>query len=261
MELNNKLDSLATKEDIDGLFERFYAKIKSEVLAEFRDELSSRDAKIAELELRIEKLECHAGTDEDEYGDIEIEDWKAAENEDKEELDLLLIGDSIVRHVDTERLIPGGQTSSNVCLSGKKTADVRLRLKEEACKSDIKNIIIHCASNNIPTDPPAKVAKDLISLAKNVKANIPHAKLFISAVLPKIDSSYLPGINEINYRLYEEQRRSGFHLIQHPQFSQHGCIDMQLFSRAEVQNNRPVHLGRRGIVCFAQNMKSELRFS
>ena len=49
MEINNKLDSLATKDDIDGLFEKFYLKIKSEVLAEFKDELTSRDARIAEL--------------------------------------------------------------------------------------------------------------------------------------------------------------------------------------------------------------------
>ena len=84
------------------------------------------------------------------YDDIEIEDWHVNENEEeKGELDLLLIGDSIVRHVDTDRLIPRGQKSLNRCLSGKVTADIRTELKVEASKSDIKNELYELLSENL----------------------------------------------------------------------------------------------------------------
>ena len=61
MELNEKLESLATKDDINAILSNFYMKIKSEIKAElqseFEAELSLKDEKIAALATRIDKLE------------------------------------------------------------------------------------------------------------------------------------------------------------------------------------------------------------
>lgn len=262
MELNEKLESLATKDDINAILTNFYAQIKSEIKAElqseFEAELSLKDEKIAALESRIEKLE--RSDDCDVCDEIEADNWDTSDDgESKRKVDLLLIGDSIVRWVDPARIIPEGQVSEHICMPGKKTNDIKERLKEESSKSNFSKIVIHCASNNIPQDPPAKVALDVMSLAKTAKVNHPNAKIYVSAVLPKINSRYLPGINEVNWRLFKGQNNVGYHLIQHPQFCAEGQFDLSMFSKIEVENRRPVHLSRRGVINFAQNIKYKIK--
>ena len=173
----------------------------------------------------------------------------------KGDVDLLLIGDSIVRWVDPSKVIGEGKVSEHVCMPGKKTSDIKERLKEESSKFNFSKIVIHCSSNNIPQDPPAKVALDVMSLAKSAKANHPNAKIYVSAVLPKINSNYLPGIDEVNQRLFQGQGHVGYHLIQHPQFCSNRQFDFGMFSKIEVEKRRPIHLNHNGIVNFARNIK------
>ena len=81
----------------------------------------------------------------------------------------------------------------------------------------------------------------------------------MSAVLPKINENYLPGIKKINELLYEAQKFLDFKLIEHPFFVSNGTIDKSLFAKVEVENNRPIHLSKRGVIQFASDIKTVLK--
>lgn len=251
-DIRNSLKLLATKDDLNTIFDSLYAKIKTELTTEFETQLAERDTKITELESRISKIEN--GTPLAPH-QLAPQEWDV--DEEREEYDLLLIGDSIIRDVDVEKLNPD-KRNDKVFLPGKKTEHIREELKERAKKNSYGNIIIHCASNNIPRDPPAMVADNLINLVGEVKKNMPNAHVHVSAVLPKMNASFLPGINEINFRLLQASGHLGFNVIQHPQMCSKGIFYMSMYKRHEVHDHRPVHLSPKGVIRFGSNIKYSL---
>ena len=143
-------------------------------------------------------------------------------------------------------------------MRGKTTADIRNELILSRCNSSYNQIVVHSGSNSIPSKKPKIVADELIKLAREVKLNMPNSKLYISAIIPKIDEKFLPGIDEINHRLYAASSKLNFDFIQHPQFVFNSEIDHTMFSFREQQpdwTKGMVHLSRKGVAQLATNIK------
>ena len=202
-------------------------------------------------------MESTERSDDTLESEFHPDDWNT--EPEQQEADLLLIGDSIIRHIHVDRLNANGTVNEMICLPGKKTEDIKLSLKNAVRKSNYKNVIIHCSSNNIPDEPPIKVANDLIMLARTVRENMPTTNCFVSAVLPKICPGYLPGINEINQLVCDASSKYGFKFIQHPQFSSGGILNTLLYAKRELVNSRPIHLSFKGVAQLAQNCRAHIK--
>lgn len=276
--LYDKLSSLATKEDIKLLFDC----LKKEVIDDFENRLLVRDERIHELEMNNTLLESRLKTLESSYNkdfnalekrissmeysydndtlrEIDIpaiplfDPASVPSGEPKKEVDVLLVGTSIIRHVDLADI---SNSNEKLCIPGADVSKVRFGLKEKLRDSThYKKIIIECGVNDIPKNRPSKVAQDILSLIKSVKTSSPDSQITVNAVLPKISTSYLKSIDKINRRLYNLQDEIGYTLVMHPQFACNGLINNSLFAFNEVKFGRPVHLSRKGFSVYGSNIK------
>ena len=264
--LSNILDTIATKSDLSDMF----SKLKVDFQNVLEKELESRDKKIAELEYEIENIRSARLVTQDKLKAVSdkissleekivtgsqwvntfptIDDVPSMSEPTKQTVDFCLLGDSLIRHVQTDRVFDG--CSSLECFPGanvKKIRDEFLNLEYDA-----KNVVLVCGTNQIPHDSPETVVHDLLTLVHDIKFHAPKTKVYLSAILPKIDRSYLSGINAINQQLYDASDLVGFSFIQQPFFSKHGIMNFDLFAPSEKLK---VHLSHKGIAQFGKNVK------
>ena len=169
-------------------------------------------------------------------------------SENKEVLDLVIVCDSIGRHLDLNRIYP--QVNNKlVCLRGGKINDVKLAVEELHASFSIKCLVLHVGINHTPEEKPLHVANQLLSLIANVKRILPSTMIFYSAMLPKHNSSWLRGINLINETVFNATNVLGFVGIPHPAFAQRGIINESLFCWDAI------HLNFKGVAQFAKDIK------
>ena len=108
-----------------------------------------------------------------------------------------------------------------------------------------KQIILHCRTNNLPSsEDPETIAKNIINLAKNIKAD--STKVAISGIIPRRDTFNLKTkqVNETLKKICEEEKI--------PFISHHG-----INTRFHL-NSRGLHLNDKGATRLAQNFKKFL---
>ena len=108
-----------------------------------------------------------------------------------------------------------------------------------------KQIILHCGTNNLPSsEDPETIAKNIINLAKNIKADT--AKVAISGIIPRTDAFNLKAkqVNETLKKICEEKK---ILFIPHHDINRHYHL-----------NSRGLHLNDKGATRLAQNFKKFL---
>ena len=158
------------------------------------------------------------------------------ENVPREDVDLLVIGDSIIKHINE------GGVNIHKCVLGGRVSDIREELIELNRSKRIKKVIMHVGTNNFPNQSPSQVLRKILALVKEVRDNMPDTKLLVSAILPKHADSLLYGINCINYNLRASSRALGFKFISNSQFVKNGDADTSLMAQDGL------HLSRMGTV-------------
>ena len=138
-------------------------------------------------------------------------------------------------------------------MPGAKIVDVRNALIDLHDKYTIHNLYLQVGSNEIPEKDPYAVAGELSKFLAEIRLYLPHTKLFVSAVLPKIDSSYLPGINDINYLLCSACNYLGIVFVQHQTFCIQGRIRFDMFAFDQI------HMNRHGIAQLENDIKALAR--
>ena len=170
-------------------------------------------------------------------------DWSEAV--DKSHHDLLLIGDSIIKHCSPDKILPG-KDSIVSCHPGARTEKIASEIKKILTKSTFDQIIIHAGINSIPQHSPAYVSDQIIELMESVKQLAPKSKIAFSGLLPKVGPWFLPGINEINNTVFVAGRNkhSHFQFIQHKNYivDKRGSVDSSLFSKSDG-----IHLSMKGV--------------
>lgn len=234
-------DVQAKNDEIDelrSLFDKRFEKLEQSLL--------TRDNTILELTQKIDLL-----TLANNQNDLE-----QSQNEEhvKSERDLLVIGDSLIRHLDESALNPGGDTTIN-CIPGGRPNDVAEEFRKIAKTEKYKRIIVHIGSNMIPRYTPSFCANKIIECMDIVKKLAPDSQVAYSCVLPKIGNHLLPGINFVNEKVVGSSRfgppRRKFGFIQHEPFfcDSTGHVDAGLFGRDGL------HLSTRGISALQNSMK------
>ena len=117
----------------------------------------------------------------------------------KQALELLVIGSSIVKFIDSARIekrMP--DATKTVCLAGAKISHILSEITSLSKTYNIKKMVIHVGGNHIPHGNPHAIITKLKDMIKEIISIIPETKLYYSLILSRISENYLNGINEIN---------------------------------------------------------------
>ena len=170
---------------------------------------------------------------------------------EKKPVDLLIVGDSLVKWLDPSK-ISSGETIHE-CLPGGRIKDVKNKIKK-VCNTVIpKNLFICCGSNHIPEQCPETVSRKLLSMVKEVKENLPNTNIFVNSILPKIDETYSPGMQSINKQLLWKCKKLGVDLVYNKQFWLGELFNYNLLARDKI------HLSKKGVATLGSNIKYRLR--
>ena len=220
-----------------SLHEKLNTTILS-VESRYKAELDSRDKIISELiqkneeiskernelkeKLKTIKTMSHVHQNPFENENLPV--WNEVghapiEPQPNEKLDLLVIGDSIVSHLDVDRLNPRGNNKL-ICKRGGKIEDIRDALMEETSSTKgMSHCIIHVGLNHAPEDPPHLLSAKLLSFLKEVRSNLPETSIHFSSILPKYGTEMLSGINFVNETVKRHRNLIGYSFIDHPDFA------------------------------------------
>ena len=227
----------------------------------FDDELESRDQIIADLSSKIDALsqlprdEPAVSTDSSHplENQPEITSVDSTDSTPKIEQDLLVIGDSLLRDLDTNVVNPGGDTTI-ACLPGARPRDVLDRFRKMTATHRFKRIIVHVGSNLIPKFAPDTCTSRIIDCMESIRELAPDSKLSFSAVLPKLGDHLINGINKVNFDVFRSGKigpsRTRFGHVPHKAYftTARGDVNCDLFKRDGI------HLTDKGRAAFAKSL-------
>ena len=97
--------------------------------------------RINEGERKVEKQETH--------GDVDKKEINSTNHRR-----LIILGDSMLKHIAVNKLLPGSD-SENLCKPGSKVEDLIEFLQNNEQKDDtVTDVIVHTGSNNLPNNTP-----------------------------------------------------------------------------------------------------------
>ena len=228
--------------DVESRFKEMERRLGE--MSHLFDEIKKRDERIAELEREVAQMKKSATSTTSEKPSVEITDH-----------DLLIIGDSIVKSVDLEKLDPK-KNSTLVCVHGGTPRDVANQFKEISTKKRFKRVIVHVGTNLIPKFSKNfvvdKINECMLEIRKHAS---PTCKVAFSGILPKFNDGYLRDIDWINFNVW----RSGsfgppsvqYGYVEHFSFfvGKNGKVDPKLL------NKDAIHLSSYGANIFTKSLK------
>ena len=154
---------------------------------------------------------------------------------EKTELDLLVIGSSIMRDVDASRIESRSTTKAlTICMPGARIEDVRKKITNLHHNHVIKNIIIHVGGNNLnknTTHDPRLLSNEVIELLQHTTKIMPETKIHYSAILPRSSDNILPAIFHINRTVKEYCMTNNIKFIPHYLFHEYRVTNSQVHYR------------------------------
>ena len=198
---------------------------------------------IGELQVKIDKLQQL-------INDIDITKYSKT-TQPKEKKDILIIGDSIVKHLDPKK-ISDRQTDIH-CLPGARCDEISAELSELLKKKHYSHIFLHTGTNYIPQHDPRYISNKILDFLSHVRKLAPTSNVSWSSILPKYDDSFRKGINIINQSIFNKHtmiKRMGLP-VNHAQFFKNklGGIDCELFCHDAV------HLSYKGVAALEKSFK------
>lgn len=241
---------LQIKNDRISKLEHGFRKELEVLERSLRDEIRQRDGVIASLKSKIQENMIAGLQSKLQEAPTTYADAVAADAVTKNEHDLLVIGDSIVRFVDGEKINPGGDTSVK-CIPGARPDTIISECKELLKTNSFKRIVVHTGTNLIPRYSRTFVSDKIVECLEALKQLTPKSRITFSAILPKYDDTFLAGINEVNSRVERSGRFVGFGCINHCRAMTHpdGSVNARLF------NNDAVHLSPRGVEALQNSLR------
>ena len=193
---------------------------------------------------------------------------------DKEFVDILLISDSIYRHVGVAcprdarpryRNRPvvadfwvGNTHVKKLCLPGAKAERLLAEASIMALTHEFREVVVHVGANYLPTvsrDHPTTRAAASVEIQALLAAlgDIFYAPVTYSLMLPLASSRFTDAINSIN----EEVMSAGFHHINHTAFvrDDRGQIDRSLYCADGV------HMNKNGIDALLNDLVEHIKWS
>ena len=172
----SKLDVLCTKNDFETL--------SSELRSYYENELSKRDAKISMLEDKITDLNDSVIRQKREIeemytkisSNIKAMNSKLTEKDAPKPLrDLVILGDSMVKHVDVDKVNQGG-CNEIFCHPGAHIDKIVTEAKHVHSKYHVEELLLCVGTNHITAnnpEPPEVLTEKLCKMIKEIRFNMP----------------------------------------------------------------------------------------
>ena len=231
-------------------FEKIVVSLKSELT----NELLKRDKRIVSLESEVISLTTSLNESSAKIVTLETQ-FEASTPPPKSNIDTVVAGDSIVKHINVDNLDGNNQL---ICLPGARAHKVHRAVRDLASTANIKNLVLHFGTNNIPQQHPGEVTSEIAGTLKQLQLELPDTNIHFSAILPKLDPAFNRGINCINFNIFNLCERNSIGFIQHPNFCRYGQLNKALYAPTEWKNARPIHPSHEGAMSLHTDIKLHL---
>ncbi|CAB4029708.1 Scavenger receptor cysteine-rich type 1 M130, partial [Paramuricea clavata] len=117
-------------------------------------------------------------------------------------LNVAIIGDSMVKHLNPSKLRKGTKHNINVqTFSGANVADMRYYVKPAISRSP-DYLLLHVGTNDLKQQTPQQIAGSISTLCQEIVKESPNTKIVLSKVITRSDDSSLDSkIKELNCKL------------------------------------------------------------
>ena len=139
----------------------------------------------------------------------------------KRHLQLLVIGSSIIKHIQANR-IEQNSPALTICMPGAKIEHLPRKIFDIKRNHFIKNVILHAGGNNINAHTirnPHVISNRIITTLQDLSTRMPRTQMFYSAILPRTNDTILPAIFLINRDIKQYCIEQGIVFIPNYQFT------------------------------------------
>ena len=164
---------------------------------------------------------------------------------------LLLIGDSMIKYVDANRLMHT-RKNDKLCIPGATIETIENEIVKHYKHSNndmYTDVLVHVGTNNIPHDHPNIVINSLARLMHTVQKSFPRAEMYFSGIIPKYSNAYIIITDKINYALRNWCRVNGYHFVDTRGLFVNSKYRIR-FDR--LSKNDRLHLNRAGVQALAK---------
>ena len=208
--------------------------------------MSQRDAQISDLKSQLINQQNEINTLKKNLSS------EVVQTTDKKDVHLAVIGDSIIKHIDANRICPDKQNIVK-CEPGARIGDLKQLLINFEKEYRPDNLILCGGTNHLPGDSAYAVSHKMIKLAKLAVEKFPNSKIYMNSILPKFDDSFTEPIKEINSRVRRECRKINVDFIYNNQFLNGNEVNVSLLARDRL------HLSRKGVAQLGSNFKYRIK--
>ena len=187
-------------------------------------------------------------TEQDRSNEINRTDNCDSSNLSKRDLDsnkpksdelksILVIGDSIIKHIDPNKL--SRRVVRKFTYRGKTCEEISEAVDDIQTTTDPSHIIIHCGTNNLPTDTAEVCATKIVNLARKVRNKFPNSKVGVSGLTYREDIAVNPVLLEVNEKLKKLSATHEFSYIDDSKID-NTCLN---WSKLHLNEKRNITLG------------------
>ena len=191
----------------------------------------------------------------------------------KNHIDVLILSDSIYRHVGSE--CPKDKNVKSAIVSSFNIGNVTVmkvvcpgaridRLWAEATmlslKYSIGHVIVHVGANYLPSRfnhrpiSPEGISTEIVQLLDAIRSLF-QAEVSFSCILPQRNLDIIDGINVINNAIYDHCSTNGIWFLQCLDFKRvYGVLDNALLA------NDGIHLSRKGVVAMHRCLADHISY-
>ena len=149
----------------------------------------------------------------------------------------MLIGDSIIKNIIPQKL--SQKRVRKFTYPGKTVNEIESDVQHIDRNLSPSHVILHCGTNNLPTDEPNVCTKKLENLCLIVQSKFPKAKIGVSTITCRKDIQLNSKIEETNNMIKDMCSRHGYDTISHSNINE-TCL-----------NNSNLHLNAKGTALLA----------
>ena len=157
---------------------------------------------------------------------------------------VVLIGDSIIKHVDPHKL--SQKTVRKFTYPGK-TADEIADCFNTINVENPSHVVIHAGTNNLPSDSADACTSKIQNLVEKAKSKFPNSKIGVSGLTYREDVDLESKRSQVNDRLKQSAEAGGFTFIEHSNIDITGL------------NGSKLHLNAKGTALLATQVIRFLR--
>ena len=158
-------------------------------------------------------------------------------------LNVAIIGDSMVKHLNPSKLRKGTKHYINVqTFSGANVADMRYYVKPAISRSP-DYLLLHVGTNDLKRQTPQQIAGSISTLCQEIVKESPNTKIVLSKVITRSDDSSLDSkIKELNCKLSQVCHNNKWGVLNHTNIT------------ADHLNPYGLHLNKQGTAKLAKNI-------